>query len=91
MKRSKLRNRFLKDKSLENRILYTQQRNYCVSLLRKTKIRYYANLNEKKILHNKQFWKVVKTSFSDKSISGDKINLTENDEFFKTETAFSQI
>ena len=44
---------FLKDKSLENRMLYTQQRNYCVSVLRKTKINYYANLNEKKILDNK--------------------------------------
>ena len=74
MKRSRLRSRFLKDKSLEIRMLYTQQRNHCVSLLRKTKIRYYANINEKKILDNKQFFKVVKPLFSDKSISGDKIN-----------------
>ena len=43
---SRLHNRFLKNKSLENRMIYTQQ---SVSLLRKTKIRYYANLNEKKI------------------------------------------
>ena len=85
MKRSRQRNRFLKDKSLENRMLYTQQRNYCVSLLRTTKIRYYANFNEKKILGNKQFWKVVKPLFSDKSISGDKINLTENGEYVNTE------
>ena len=70
MKTSRLRNRFLKkNKSLENRILYTQQRSYCISLLRKTKIRYYINLNEKKILDNKQFWKVVKSLFSDKSIN----------------------
>ena len=55
MKKSRLRSRFLKDKSLENRMLYTQQRNYCASLVRKTKIRYYANLKEKKILDNKQF------------------------------------
>ena len=38
---------------------YTQQRNYCVYLVRKTLVRYYANLNEKKMLDNKQFWKVV--------------------------------
>ena len=55
MKRSRLPNRFLKNKSLENIMLYTQQRNYCVSLLRKTKTRYYENLNKKKILDNKQF------------------------------------
>ena len=30
-------------------MLYTQQRNYEVRILRKTKFRYYANLNEKKI------------------------------------------
>ena len=75
IKKSRLRNRFLKNKSLENRMLYKQQRNYCVSLLKKTKIRYYANLKEKKILDNKQFWKVAKPLFSDKSISGDQINL----------------
>ena len=75
IKKSRLRNRFSKNKSLENRMLYKQQRNYCVSLLKKTKIRHYANLKEKKILDNKQFWKVAKPLFSDKSISGDQINL----------------
>ena len=74
IKKSRLRNRFLKNKSLENRMLYKQQRNYCVSLLKKTKSRY-ANLKERKILDNKQFWKVAKSLFSDKSISGDQINL----------------
>ena len=59
-------------------MLQTKQRNYCVSLLRKTKIRYYANLSEKKSLDNKQFWKVVKPLFSNKPVSGDRINLTEN-------------
>ena len=39
IKKSRLRNRFLKSKSLENRILYTQQMNYCVSLFRKAKTR----------------------------------------------------
>ena len=36
MKRSKLRNNYLK-KTGANRILYKKQRNYCVSLLRKSK------------------------------------------------------
>ena len=39
--RSRLRNKYLKHKTEENRFLYTQQRNKCVSLLRKTKINYY--------------------------------------------------
>ena len=43
MTRSKLRNKYLKHKTEENRLLYTQQRNKCVSLLRKTEINYYGN------------------------------------------------
>ena len=50
MKRSRLRNRFLKKKGQEIRMLYKGQRNYCGSRLRKTKSRYYTNLNENKIL-----------------------------------------
>ena len=45
IERLRLRNEFLKNKSPENRMLHKQQRNYCASLLRKTKIKYYANLN----------------------------------------------
>ena len=45
MKRSRLRKRF--SKSLENRMLYTQQKRFCVSFLRKTKIRYQTNLKGK--------------------------------------------
>ena len=72
-------------------MLYTQEKNYCVSLLRKTKIRHYTNLIENKILDNKQFWKVVKSLFSDKSNSGDKINLIENEEHAKTEMKILEV
>ena len=85
MKRSRLCNKFLENKSQENRMLYTKQRIYCVSLLRRTKIRYYVNLDENKILDNKQFWKLVKPLFSDKSVSGDKINLTKDGEHVEIE------
>ena len=72
-------------------MLNTRQRKYYVSLLRKTKTRYYANLNEKKILDYKQFWTVVKSLFFDKSISGDKKNLTENNEHVKTEMKTAEV
>ena len=38
--RSRLRNKYLKHKTEEDSFFYTQQRNKCVSLLRKTKINY---------------------------------------------------
>ena len=37
MKRSRLRNKYLKNNGEENRKLYTKQRNYFIFLLRKTK------------------------------------------------------
>ena len=43
MTQTKLRNILLQNE--KNRICYTKQRNFCVSLLRKTKKRYYENLN----------------------------------------------
>ena len=80
MTRTKLRNIFLQNRSEKNRIRYTKQRNFCVSLLRKTKKRYYENLNEKSVVDNKLFWKTVKPLLSDKVAVKDGIHLIENNE-----------
>ena len=55
LKRSRVRNLYLKKKTDTSRIAYIKQRNYCVPLLRKTKKDHYANLNEKDLADNKQF------------------------------------
>ena len=83
MKRSLLRNKYLNNNNEENRKLYAQQRNYCVSLLRKTKD-YYENLDERKVSDNKLFWKTVKPSLSEKFNARERISLTENREIVKT-------
>ena len=44
MDRSRLRNKFLKTKSEADKKNYVKQRNYCVSLLRRTKKEYYGSL-----------------------------------------------
>ena len=44
----KLRNNFLKNRAEENRVLYTQQRNKYVPVLRNTKKKYYRSLDKKK-------------------------------------------
>ena len=46
MTRSRLRNKYIKNRNEENRVIYVKQRNYCVSLLRKSKKKYYENLDE---------------------------------------------
>ena len=89
--RSRLRNKYLKHETEENCLLHTQQRNKCVSLLRKTKINYYGNLNEKDITDNKKFWKTVKPFLSDKSINSDKIHLNENGELINSKTKTAEV
>ena len=46
---------------------------------KKTKKSNYANLNEKDIVDNKQFWRTVKPWFSDKTKSNEKITLVEDE------------
>ena len=64
--RTPLRNKFLKDRSEENKRKYSKPRNYCVSLLRKPKSNYFANLNEKNINDHKTVLKTIKPFLSDK-------------------------
>ena len=86
MKRSRLRNNFLRNRTEENKILYNRQRNYCVSLLRKSKRGYYENLNIETVTDNKLFWKSVKPLLSDKSRIRDRINISEKGKILKTES-----
>ena len=51
MVRSRLRNKFIKEKNALSREAYNKQRNHCVKLIRENKI----NLNVKNITHNKKF------------------------------------
>ena len=77
-KRSKLRNRFLKEKSEASRKAYNMQRNYCVNLLKKTKGGYFPNIKINNIADNKKFWQTVKPFFSDKINHRETINLIDN-------------
>ena len=91
MTRTKLRNISLQNKSEENKIRYTKQRNFCVSLLRKTEKQYYQNLNEKSVLDNKLFWKTVKPFLSEKMSGMDKIHLIENNELIKNDLKTAEV
>ena len=75
----KLRNKFLKSSSEEDRKAYNKQRNMYVKLLIKTKRSYFSNLNAKRIVDNKTFWKTVKSTFSNNSNNFEYMTLVEND------------
>ena len=78
MVRSKLRKKFLKSRSENDKKAYNKQKNKCVSLLRKTKKSYYLNLNVKDVVDNKKIWKTIKSFFSDKSNNFENISVIEN-------------
>ena len=52
-------------------------RNYCTSLFRKGKTKYYNNLDIKSFTDNKKFWKSIKPLFSDKHFTPNKITLLD--------------
>ena len=78
MKKSKLKNKYNKERNYENWALYKKQRNYCLLLLRKTKKASFEKLNIKEIDVNKTFWKTVWSYFGDKDNKSSKITLVEN-------------
>ena len=67
MTRSKLKNKYLKNNSEDNKKAYKSYRNYCVKLFKTKKKMYYEKLNTKLITDNKTFWCTVKPSFSDEA------------------------
>ena len=85
MTRSRLRNRYLKNPTTENKINYTKYRNYCTGLFRKEKRSYYNNLDIKLITDNKKFWKTVGPLFSEKHFSNKKITLVEGEEIISSD------
>ena len=89
--RSKLRNRCIKLETTEMHDAYKKQRNYCVSLLRKTKKTFYENLNPCLIADNKTFWKQVKPFFSDKTPRNRQITLLEGDQIISDSSKCAEI
>ena len=83
--RTRFRNRFLKNPTDENRLVFTRQRNFCVSLLRKEKEQYFAKLNVKNITDNRKFWQTVKLFLSEENKSSEKITLLKNEETISDE------
>ena len=91
MKRTTLRNKFLKNRNDYNKREFSKQRNYCVPYVRKSKKLYYSNLDEKKVTDNKTFWKTIKPFLSNKIMSREKVTLIEEDEIVESDINTAQI
>ena len=85
MLRSQLKKKFSNNKSKQNSKKDKQQSNYCVKLLRKTKMEYFQNMDVDKVHDNKMFWKTVRPRFSNKCKTANTIILTEGDTIIKND------
>ena len=91
MNRSRLLNRYRKEKTEATRSAYKRQRNFCVKLLRITKKEFFNNLNVKYITENKLFWKTVKPTFTDKTLKDERITLVENNKVVSDKSKLVEI
>ena len=78
MHRSKLKNRYHKNPTEGNKMSYRKHRNFCVSLLKKEKKKYYNNLDLKIFDDNRKFWQRIKPLFSEKTKLRTNITIVEN-------------
>ena len=91
MKRTRLKNRFNKNRTKENWTAFKKQRNFCVKLLRQNKSSYYNRLDPNVVSENKKFWKTVKPLFSNKIQGSASITLLENDVVESDDTRVAEI
>ena len=77
MLRSRFRNIFLKEKSLESKKAYNKQCNIRVEMVKKAKKEHFQNISLSEITDNRKFWKTVSPLFNNKVKTNPKINLTE--------------
>ena len=75
----------------ENVEAFKRYRNFCVSLLRKEKKKFYNNLDISIMYDNKKFWKYIKPLFSGKSKSKSKITLIKGEEIISDEQKVAEI
>ena len=65
MKMSKLRNKYLQERTNEAESLYNKQTNLCIGILCKNKRDYFGNLSNNIVTDNKNFWKTVSPFLSE--------------------------
>ena len=90
MKRSRLRNKFLRDWADISREEYKNHRYLCVSLLKKSKKYHFTNLDIKSVTDNKKFWQTVKPFVSNKVKAKTVIRSVENDEMIDDESQIAK-
>ena len=87
---TKLRKKFLKDRTEEFSSKYKKQRNNCVHLFKIPKKDNYENTDMNNLTDSNKFWKMVKPNFSSKPKSKNSIALVEGTKFIQEEGELSK-
>ena len=91
MHRSKLKNKFNRNRTDDNWNKYKQQRNKCVAMLRRTKLHYYKHLDTHDLADNRTFWKTIKPVFTDKIQISQPISLLEKGEIINDDVKITEV
>ena len=91
MTRARLRNKYYKTRSLEDKTAYSKFKNFCTNLLVKEKKKYYGNLDITIFEDNKKFWERVKPLFSEKTALKHNIRLKENGKMVSDKKEIAEI
>jgi len=93
MKRSVLKSKYIKDKTVQNRALYKKQRNHCTILKREAINNKFAKATEQLNKHeSKPIFKLLKPYMANKgALSSDDIILFENGEFINEDSKLADI
>ena len=75
----------------ESRRRFNRQRNFCVSLLRKTKRRFFGKLNHNVVYDNRKFWKTVGPLFSVKAFHKESIILNNSNKIISNDEELAEI
>ena len=68
IKRSRLKDKFLKNRTENNQKNFKHGRHFCKKLPRTTKNSYCSNLHKEKVIDNKSFWKKIIPFFTKRSL-----------------------
>ena len=90
MKRSKLRNKYLRERINEEKSLYNKKRNLCMSILHKNKRVYFGNLNNKIVIDNRKFWKTISPLFFKKAFHRECTTLKESNKTIKNNVELAE-
>ena len=90
--RSKLKNKYNRNPTEENKATYKKQRNKCLSLRRKAIKVYFKNVTKTDVRTNKDFWKLIKPFLTNKGfLENAEIMLAEKDNIVTEEKELVRI